>query len=1047
MFDAVTASQIAAAPELSGINPRDVPALITEAFVQVAVANSLLDEEEIENAHVFDELRSIAAAQEAIALILEPGELRSSAAYVAASAYQVLVRAFPEENDASRALLEPHRISARLSSLLLYIVADAPADAAEVASELPKAPSQPHSNLIDALRALGSGDAKGIGAEDHDQDVTEHRGPSEIAAAFGYSRCSGRVVELLQFLRRPANTDWHPGGFRAIARSMEFDFTVGTDSRPARARSVVLGPWQLARLLEMAEPVLLESSIAAVRAPDGVQGEGWAHVVGRLSRRRPLLWQNHRHAIERGLLESGRSAVVTFPTGAGKSTVSELKIAATVLRGLNVVCLVPTLSLIDQFGNAVRSAIPGARVTAQRDLDERIQAYEGDEPEVFVMTPESCLAALGADSDRLGNVGLIVFDEAHLMHMDGEEPSRRALDASLCFLTLGERFRGADLLLISAMLSNAAEIAEWLAATTGRDALALDSAWKPTRQARGAVVYMRDEIDRLRGIVQDSYDGSTNQTPPVSLRRQMQAHPYGFFGLRSTWSSMRRRDYKLTRLLQDSVTLTVGGHRGKNRAWWLNPNANKVAADLAAASASAGLKTLVFTQQVSWTASISRDISAAAPGSTRLNAAERLLLERAVEALGDPSALYIDVLDGVVRGSALTHHGLLLPEERRLHESLYKRSDGVPVLVATSTVSQGMNFPSELVIIAGDKRFDAATNERTQLQAHELLNAAGRAGRAGAKSNGMVLVIPGEVVTYNGRKRMDQGWFVLKAAFSNSDQCVELKDPLASVLDDLGSEQPSPLSAYLVRRLGTVGETKHGHSLVRRSFAAHLASKRGEDEWIESRLSVLQRMLDVDMSEAWVKQAAALTGLPTVAISSLGKEVRLALPQRRDITQWRDWLLSVMRAQPDLVERVLRDGSRAALSAKLEDLGDWNLAALTGRRLVDEISVLLEKWMSGATLREIQEVGMSRGIAKTDAKLEFARKFMLRVLPDLAYLFGLPSLIQRQMAAVEQSDQLPEQHPLLLLQRCVESGVDTAEKLFYLEANPMTTRAQAHLIQ
>jgi hypothetical protein len=50
------------------------------------------------------------------------------------------------------------------------------------------------------------------------------------------------------------------------------------------------------------------------------------------------------------------------------------------------------------------------------------------------------------------------------------------------------------------------------------------------------------------------------------------------------------------------------------------------------------------------------------------------------------------------------------------------------------------------VIIAEDSRFDQAKDRREVLQAQELLNAAGRAGRAGQNANGIVLVIPGKVV-------------------------------------------------------------------------------------------------------------------------------------------------------------------------------------------------------------------------------------------------------------------------------------------------------------
>src|SRR5690606_19356095 len=142
--------------------------------------------------------------------------------------------------------------------------------------------------------------------------------------------------------------------------------------------------------------------------------------LSRTIRQRPLLWRNHRAALESGLLDPGVSAVLSFPTGAGKSTVSELKVAATVLRDRNVVCLAPTLSLIDQLARSFRLAAPDARVIAQRDADEELVPSEDDVSEIFVMTPESCLSTLGLDPARFGDVGLVMFDEAHLMHSEGQ---------------------------------------------------------------------------------------------------------------------------------------------------------------------------------------------------------------------------------------------------------------------------------------------------------------------------------------------------------------------------------------------------------------------------------------------------------------------------------------------------------------------------------------------------------------------------------------------------------------------------------------------------
>src|SRR3546814_20736091 len=88
--------------------------------------------------------------------------------------------------------------------------------------------------------------------------------------------------------------------------------------------------------------------------------------------------------------------------------------------------------------------------------------------------------------------------------------------------------------------------------------------------------------------------------------------------------------------------------------------------------------------------------------------------------------------DGMFRGGAASHHALLLREERDLHESLFKRADGIDVLFATSTLAQGLNLPSEVVIISGDSRFDSGIDKMPKL---EIGSASGREKRSSVRGD------------------------------------------------------------------------------------------------------------------------------------------------------------------------------------------------------------------------------------------------------------------------------------------------------------------------
>ncbi|MCD7100719.1 DEAD/DEAH box helicase [Pseudoclavibacter sp. 13-3] len=756
MFDSVTSALIAASPRLTGVDNERLADQITDAYVQVTVAKSLLGTDLRAEDRLLDELRSIGASNEAIALAIDDPEVQQSAAYVAASAYHALSQALSNDQRNPRPL-GSESISAAVAATLLFLVADAAPDASEAASFVEENNETPLSSLLELIRLLGRGE---VHLNDSRQTIilNPDEDPSTLGATIGYWKCERTLLALIAKLDGQPSIEHDIESFADIASSMLSTLTFGSSDSTRTVTNRIVGPWHLARLLEMAEPTLLLSSTAAIDAPHNVDAAGWAQHLVRTARRRPLLWRNHRAALDSGLLDEGTSAVLAFPTGAGKSTLSELKVVATVLRGKNVICLAPTLSLVDQLARAFRQVAPTATVIAQREADEDLIGLGNVGPKIYVMTPESCLAALGLDFQRFGDVGLVMFDEAHLMHSEGSEPTRRSIDATLCFLTLATRFPAADLLLVSAMIANAEELSTWLASITERKAIALDDPWKPTRQARGALVYDAQRVRQLRAQLDEAFQSSTTQGVPAATRKTMTAFPYGLFSLRSTWESSNTRDYRFVRLLDEQVPLAIGGKRSKDNAWWLTPNANQVAASLARASARSGMKTLVFANQPTWTVSIARDISTGGTRHTRLVSAERDLMKRIVDALGTESAMYLAIDEGGVRGDAIPHHSLLLPDERRLHERLYQRPDGVPVLVATSTIAQGMNFPSEFVIITSDRRFDTATNSRARVESHELLNAAGRAGRAGAHANALVLVIPGDLVEYDGEGQIGAAW-------------------------------------------------------------------------------------------------------------------------------------------------------------------------------------------------------------------------------------------------------------------------------------------------
>jgi len=178
------------------------------------------------------------------------------------------------------------------------------------------------------------------------------------------------------------------------------------------------------------------SMLVRLPAPLGANNNAWNEWTKTQARSRPFLWVNHLKAISTGYLDRGQSMVMTSPTGSGKTTLSILKIAATLCAGESVVYLAPTHALVDQVEADLSGHIGdiepvSVEDTALEELGEKLPLFS-------VMTPERCLALLGFSPDLFAKVGLMVFDEFHLIGAD--DPSRthkinaRAIDAMLALI-------------------------------------------------------------------------------------------------------------------------------------------------------------------------------------------------------------------------------------------------------------------------------------------------------------------------------------------------------------------------------------------------------------------------------------------------------------------------------------------------------------------------------------------------------------------------------------------------------------------------------------
>ena len=560
-------------------------------------------------------------------------------------------------------------------------------------------------------------------------------------------------------------------------RELSLDATVSEGIAPRRmigAISLFAGPHHLAALLLRAGDTLREGALVHIPTPGGSDGERWGQWLRREAGRWPFLWQNHRDAIATGYLNQGSSLVMTTPTGSGKTTLAALKIAATLAAGKTVLYLAPTHALVGQVERDLNERIVGlARAESIEDvtLDETVEVL----PDLAVVTPERCFAMLTFAPELFGNVGLLVFDECHLLSVSTPKTEtklprvdRRGIDAMICLLTFMRVNAASDYLLLSAMVSNAGEVADWLRKVLGRPVFPFDDKWKPTRQLRTCVTYSQSDLHVLQRSLR-----------PWSPTIPLEATPYGLFSLASGWNPAAPEKLAVRPFANAPVRLKKG------TGFWLTSNRYEVAAVIADRFAEASLKVIIFCETIPICVSVAKALNKGRQAlPPKRDADQNAWRDAAISEIGSASAIY-DA--GAAR--AAVHHGELLPDERRLVETLFRNKDsGLNVLAATSTLAQGLNLPCEVVILAGTDRLDDSDPEektRSPLMAHEILNALGRAGRAGQAATGLSIVIPGVPVGCNLNTKAVSDDGDLAIIFSEGDQCLPLADPLTTLFDQI----------------------------------------------------------------------------------------------------------------------------------------------------------------------------------------------------------------------------------------------------------------------
>lgn len=1075
MFDPVTRHFLSQAPSLPGLQADTLADEFTTTYVEIAAARLALaqsDSAPVEHlVALSDRMARLANTFESQVILGVAKERTRAAAFVAASARQVVFQIAKLTTTESLTRVDEDAVSADIAASLLFLIAERTADSYEASRFIDaKGMRGLHGQIAIAISNLARGQLERISEI---EPIRFRPSEPELNGNYASDLLYSYILEGLQHLAQAclgmveftqleaAQLLFHDAKDLSVDVDV-MDGSIGTTIAP-RAPSIFPGPHHLAGLLERAAGTLQNAAVIRIPPPTGTDGGKWKEWLKTEALRFPFIWENHQRAIATGFLDVGKSLVMTSPTGSGKTTLATLKIAATLCSGKTVVYLAPTHALVNQVERDLNERL-GDLARASSVEESLLEEIGQHLPDIAVLTPERCFALLTFAPLLFKNVGLLVFDECHLMGLaraagiaTGASFDRRSIDAMLCLLTFASVSKSADYLLLSAMISNGDDISAWLHKITERPCFSFDDKWKPTRQLKACVCYGRDVIDELEAdLATDARERKPfPKSVPAAVKSMANASPVGLFLGSMGWHPKNPATYAIRPLVDDNLPLGVARRAAKKR-WALTANRNEVAAELAIRFYKAGLKVVVFCESIPTTNSVARRINEALRDvSAKYDDTQQIWRKKLIEELGSEAGIY-----DAGKHPAAVHHGELLLEERLLVEQLFRnRASGLDVLAATSTLAQGLNLPCEVVILAGTDRIDESDPEdtkRTDLMPHEILNALGRAGRAGLSATGLAVVVPANIVYCNLEEEKIEDDPLLHTIFSSSDQCAPLTDPIAGLYDQIivhgssGSE-----ASYLLKRLAlSLSKPKAGvetfDDLTRRSFGFYQKAKvdvQAAEAWLTDRRVQLEKLIEAakeDKERDWIEELAAKSGSSPALITALSDAFGSAPLQSADAYDWMVWLLNQLPAndddfdtfiRPDDVERVFGRGYTSA------DAGNEQR-----ERARSAILHVLPAWFSAAPLNVLEakivefiiahEGDVSRPTSE-DGKAKRGRRFALRLVSDLSYLAGVMAQIAMHSAAAL------TQEPLAITQslpQLVRRGFNTPYHLFLDRQTPGRSR-------
>ena len=671
----------------------------------------------------------------------------------------------------------------------------------------------------------------------------------------------------------------------------------------------------MGRLLSACARQMIENSIWTVTRAVNSRVSQFVHSLVDNSRGDQAIFEvlppQRRTLAEKGLLGSSRrSIVVSLPTSSGKTLIAEFRI----LQAINqfehergwVAYLTPTRALVNQVSRQLRRDLEPLNIIVEQvspalefdsvESELLCQKDPKNEFRVLVTTPEKLDLMLRQGWEkRIGRpLTLVVADEAHNI-----QNKERGLRLEFLLAIINRECKYAHFLLLTPFIENAREVARWLGEQSS-DEISLEMDWQPN--------------DRVIGIVYPKQG--------ESIKR----NSYSYSLCMKTISTTRP-----TLAVED--LLTFSGIEEIAKSYSKASTQINIAAIVAQHLKTRG-PVIVMHSRPDWV----------------WNLAEKLKLEVNLGAESEKIRLVqnflklefgenyplIDLLSYRIG----VHHSGLSDEVRSLMEWLTETNE-LRILVATTTISQGVNFPVSGVVMASNQY-----PYGEDIPPEDFWNIAGRAGRISQEQLGVIAL-----VAKDESKVRELSDFVNNQTGELNSALIQLVDEVMDQIDDLKQlvfkfPQWSSFVQYLVHTYRQMGKPSSFANEIERV----MRNTFGFEELRRRNGKLANRLLSsIRTYTEYIQQP----GQPIALVDSTGFSLESV---KRILYQARNEGITEQSWKPKLLFHKDNDALQKMIGVLLEvpELRE-NLRTITGGSTTDrdELALIVKAWVNGDSVREI----------------------------------------------------------------------------------------------